>query len=417
MSLRITKILACWSLLVCTRFFTFQATAEDWPQWRGPRRDGTSPGKPWPAQLQDDSLQQLARIPLGPSYSGPIISQGILVTTATQNRKTEHVYAYDVTTGKELWTAQWEGSLRVPFFAASNGDWIRATPAADAERVYVAGMCDRLVCLTLATGKKVWELDFVAKFKTPLPSFGFVSSPLLVDEALYVQAGGSVFKLNKRTGEVLWRTLEDGGGMWGSAFSSPVMVDLVGRQQLVVQTREKLAGVDPETGAVLWSEKIPAFRGMNILTPVQLGNQLFTSSYGGKSLLLNLSLQSDKIAVSEAWTNKTQGYMSSPIRVGDHLYLHLRNQRCTCIDLKTGKETWTTQPFGKYWSMILREDKILALDERGELNLLQVNPEKFQSLGMKRMNSNNTWGHLAAADDFLAVRELEALSIYRWAGK
>src|SRR5690606_1412577 len=92
-------------------------------------------------------------------------------------------------------------------------------------------------------------------------------------------------RLEKATGRVVWRVLDDGGGMSGSAFSSPVLATLAGRRQLVVQTRTKLCGVDPESGDLLWSKAVPAFRGMNILTPTVIGNTLFTSTYGGKTFL------------------------------------------------------------------------------------------------------------------------------------
>src|SRR6185503_1261440 len=123
----------------------------------------------------------------------------------------EVVRALDCASGRELWHAEWEGALSVPFFAKSNGDWIRATPACDGQRLYVAGMRDVLVCLDAANGQELWRIDFVEKYKSPLPAFGFVSSPLVDDDSVYVQAGGGVVKLDKLTGEPRWRSFEDGG--------------------------------------------------------------------------------------------------------------------------------------------------------------------------------------------------------------
>ncbi len=114
---------------------------------------------------------------------------------------------------------------------------------------------------------------FPRQFKTALPSFGFVCSPLVDGNDLYVQAGASVVKLNKTDGKVLWRSLKEEGGMMGSAFSSPVIASLAGKRQLVVQTRQELAGLDLETGDILWQQKVPAFRGMNILTPAFIWRQ------------------------------------------------------------------------------------------------------------------------------------------------
>jgi outer membrane protein assembly factor BamB len=131
-----------------------------------------------------------------------------------------------------------------------------------------------------------------------VPDFGFVCSPLVDAEAVYVQAGASFVKLNKRTGEVIWRTLQDQGGMWGSVFSSPVFATLAGQRQLVVQTRAKLAGVDPAEGKVLWEQPVEAFRGMNILTPVVHEDILFSSTYGGKTIGFKVTQAAGKFALS-----------------------------------------------------------------------------------------------------------------------
>jgi outer membrane protein assembly factor BamB len=308
--------------------------------------------------------------------------------------------------------------MSVPFFAGANGDWIRATPAFDGESLFVAGMRDVLVCLDTASGRERWRVDFVERFKSPLPTFGFASSPLVDGEHVYVQAGGSFVKLSKRNGETVWRSLEDGGGMNGSAFSSPFKATIAGQTQLLVQTRERLAGVDEATGQELWSQKIEAFRGMNILTPVVVGDAIFTSSYGGKSWLFDLAHSGDatdkKMAVTERWQNKTQGYMSTPVVIDGHVYTHLKNQRFACIELATGKECWVTTPFGKYWSLVAQGSKILALDERGELLLINANPEKFELIGQRHVSDSPTWAHLAACGNEVFVRDLKGLTVYRW---
>lgn len=385
-----------------------------WPQWRGPSRDGQWTGPAWPDRLSKDSLQLLWRQPLGPSYSGPIVAEDTVFTTETKNKEAEVVYALDRKTGKERWRAEWKGAMTVPFFAASNGSWIRSTPAYDGERLYVAGMRDVLVCLDAKTGKEAWRVDFVKELKTPLPDFGFVCSPLLDGDAVYVQAGASVAKLDKKTGKLIWRALSDKGGMLGSAFSSPVIATLSGKRQLIVQGREKLAGLDLQTGDVLWSQVVPSFRGMNILTPLVVGDAIFTSSYGNKSWLYKVALEKDRFTVAEGWTNNAAGYMSSPVVFGNHAYLHLQNQRFTCIDLKTGERTWTSEPFGKYCSLVAQQDRILALDQRGMLLLIRANPRQFELLDSQKISDAETWAHVAVCDNELYVRELNALAVYRW---
>jgi outer membrane protein assembly factor BamB len=273
-------------------------------------------------------------------------------------------------------------------------------------------MRDVLVCLDANDGQEVWRIDFVKQFESALPSFGFVCSPLVVGEHLFVQAGACLAKLDKHTGEVLWRSLEDRGGMNGSVFSSPALGVLNGAAQLLVQTRTTLAGVDVESGAVLWSQEIPAFRGMNILTPTTYNDGVFTSSYGGKSLMFGFE---DGETV-ERWQNKAQGYMSTPIIIDGHAYLHLRNQRFTCIDLDTGETKWKSKPYGKYCSLVANGNQILALDQRGILLLIEASPEEFRLISEKQLSDEETWAHLGVVGNQLFVRELEAMSVYRWNG-
>jgi outer membrane protein assembly factor BamB len=387
----------------------------DWNQWRGPSRDGRTTGPAWPESLDADHLKRLWRVELGPSYSGPLVVGDLVYVTETKDRKRERVHALDRTTGKERWRTEWDGSLVVPFFAWRNGSWIRSTPAHDGERLYVAGIRDVLVCLDAAKGNELWRVDFVQRYGTPLPAFGFVSSPLVVGDALYVQAANSCVKLDKKTGKELWRTMKDGGGGYGSAFSSPVLATVAGKPQLLVQARERLAGVDPETGEVLWSKPIPAERGMNILTPIVHRDGLFTTAYGGKALRLDVAAKDGKFEVAETWDLKLQGYMTTPVVIDGHAYLLLRNRRACCIDLERGKATWTTdERFGEYWNLVSRGDRILALDQRGELLLFKANPQQFDLVDRRKISDEETWAHLAVVGDQLFVRELNAIAAYQW---
>jgi outer membrane protein assembly factor BamB len=302
----------------------------------------------------------------------------------------------------------------VPFFAASNGSWIRSTPCVDEGRVYVAGMRDVLVCLDAGSGREIWRTDFMQALESPLPSFGFVSSPLVIGGHVYVQAGSGFVKLDKATGRIVWRVLEDGGGMSGSAFSSPFPTTLGGVPQILVQTRDALAGVDPAKGTVLWKTPVEAFRGMNIVTPTVSDGRVFTTSYGGGSFLFTVDPARTEKPVEQVWRNKVQGYMSTPIVVGGHAFVHLRNQRFACLDLATGKEAWITTPFGRYWSMVAQGDRILALDETGDLRLIRATPERYAPLGEAKVAEKESWAHLAVIGDELYVRDLEGITAWSW---
>ncbi|MCX6913692.1 MAG: PQQ-binding-like beta-propeller repeat protein [Verrucomicrobia bacterium] len=387
----------------------------DWPQWRGPTRDGQVRDAAWPSSLSTNNLTQSWRVELGPSYSGPIVSGGLVFTTETVNKKTEVVRAFDRATGKQAWQVEWEGSISVPFFAKSSGDWIRSTPACDGESLFVAGMRDMLVCLDARTGQERWRFDFVKKLAAPVPDFGFVCSPLVDGEAVYVQAGAGFAKLNKQTGALLWHTLKDQGGMFGSAFSSPIIAELCGKRQLIVQTREQLAGVDLASGSPLWTQHVAATRGMNILTPVPFGDGVFTSAYGGKTWFFRVSREGEAFKVAPAWSHKAQGYMCTPVVINGVAYEQLRSQHVMAVDLNTGKELWTTgESFGKYWSLVANGDRILALDQRGWLYLFNANPDKFDLVDKRKIADAETWAHLGVAGDQLFIRELKALAVWRW---
>jgi outer membrane protein assembly factor BamB len=389
-----------------------------WPQWRGPSRDGKVEGPTWPERLQGKALHLLRRVELGPSYSGPIVAPDRVFVTETRDKTEEVVRALDRRTGKELWQVYWKGAVTVPAYARVNGEWIRSTPAYDGEAVYVGGMRDVLVCLEAKDGRERWRVDFPAQFKTAVPILGLVSSPLVDGEAVYIVASAALVKLDKRSGKILWRSVEDKdkSDAYASAVSSPVMATLAGKRQVLVQNRKTLAGVLPDTGEVLWRREVPSFRGTNIITPTLYGDHsVITSAFGGRTFRFEIAAKGSALQVRTAWDNPAQGYISSPLVIDDHLYMHLRNQRFTCLDLRTGKECWITSgAFGKYWSMVARKDRILALDQRGILYLIRANPEKFDLLDQRQLTDVETWAHLAICGDELYIRELNALSIYRW---
>jgi len=392
--------------------------AESWDQWRGPHRDGRISGAKWPAGLDEARLKKRWQLPLGPSYSGPVMNAERVFITETVDKKREQVTALRRSDGSVVWKRDWEGAMSVPFFARSNGDWIRATPALDGDTLYVAGMRDVLVALNITDGSERWRLDFVKRFGADLPTFGFVSSPLIDGDSVYVQAGGGVARLRKTDGQVVWHGARDGGGMMGSAFGSPVILTLAGKRQLVVQARTRLFGVALEDGAELWSIPVESFRGMNILTPTFAGkDRLFTAAYGGKTLGIDIRSENGAFRAVPAWEFKAQGYMTSPIIHEGHAYLQLRSQRALCIELATGAEKWTTsESFGKYWSMVSQGDRVLALDERGELILFKATPEKFDVLSRRKVAESDAWAHLAVDGSELYIRELKALSVWDWSG-
>ncbi len=385
----------------------------DWNQWRGPHRDGSVAGTKWPEKLT--GLKEKWRLPLGQSYSGPVTGGKFVFTTESQDKQFELLHAVDAASGRIAWTGKWEGYQTVPFFAARNGDWIRATPAVDGSSIYVAGMQDVLLSFDVNTGKENWRVNFPKQLKASGQSFGFITSPLVDGGFLYTHTGAGFVKVDCKSGNIIWRTLDDGGGMMGGSFSSPVFGTVAGQRQLLVQGRTDISGVDPESGKVLWAQPVKTFRGMNIFTPVLKGDRLFTSAYGGLTQAWDLTKQGETVKPVLAWEHKSEGYMSTPVVIRGKVFMHLRNQRLCCFDLATGSQHWVSeQKFGDYMSFVSQGDLILALDQKGILYMIRASPEKLEIIDQQKISNDECWAHLAVEGNTLYVRELKALAAFEW---
>ncbi|MEM9237190.1 MAG: PQQ-binding-like beta-propeller repeat protein, partial [Verrucomicrobiota bacterium] len=396
------------TLLIPTLFLAALAhgAVPDWPEWRGPTRDGQihQGAAAWPETLKTSNLKKQWSVELAEGYSSPIAHGERVFTVETRDKKSEIVRAFDRATGEQLWETSWEGSIKVPFYAARNGSWVRSTPACDGKLLYVGGMRDVLVAIDVTNGEVRWRTDFPKEEGTQRPQFGFVCSPMLGKDHLYVQTGAALRKVRKSDGKTVWKTLEDERAMFGEAFSSPVRASIGGRDQIVVQTRMALAGVDPEKGEVLWSVPVKAFRGMNILTPTPVGDHLFTASYGGGTFWYKVDTDGNKQSVKELWNDKLEGNMSSPVVVDGKVYLHGRDKRFHCLDPTAKKILWSTkETYGDYWSMVANEKRILALDDRGILMLIEADPESFQLKQQIEVSAKPTWAHLSVCGSELLI--------------
>ena len=405
---------------------------EDWTQWRGPNRDGVVVGKKWPADLKEQSLKLNWHVKLGSSYSGALLDKDTVYVTESVGPKKgvyefDTVQALDRVTGKVKWKQQWAGTGKwnVTWPGRVNGAWIRSTPALANDKLFVAGMHDCLLCLDAKTGKKLWEIDFPKKFKTPIPGFGCVCSPMVDGKFVYMQAGASFCKIEQASGKIIWRTMKDTGGLRGGGFSSPVITTLDGKRQILLQARTELTGIDINSGAVLWKKQVKSFRGMNILTPLPYENGVYTSTYRYGSFFYSIKKGNESWIADEKWKNgsKSSAYMASPVLYGGHAYLLIQDGNFACYNLKTGKECWRSEKrfgsgrHGMYMSLVRQGDRILGLDQGGNLHLIKASPKEFQLIDSRKVSEQPTWAHLAVSGDQVAVRELNGIALYDWKTK
>jgi outer membrane protein assembly factor BamB len=410
MKIIFTRLALVFLIIQCS-----YANTPTWEQWRGPNRNGIFEDQSfeWPSNLK--GVKKLWHKPISEGYSSPIITDEIVFTVETKAKADEIVRAFDRKSGKQLWEKSWKGSMKVPFFARKNGSWVRSTPVYDKGTLYIGGIRDILVALDGQTGEEKWRVDFVEREKSTVPTFGFVSSPVIDQDFLYVQAGAQVVKLKCSDGSKVWGSMKDDRSMSGSAFSSPLIAEVGGKNQLLTQTREELAGLDLESGEVIWRYKVKAFRGMNILTPTVIGDTLFTSSYGGGSFLFTLSTDNQGMNVSKTWTNKIEGYMSSPIKRDGFIYMHGRDKKFHCINSQTGKTMWSSEKkYSDYASLVAKNDRILALTADGEMLMIETNPKEFKIIDSIKVSDQPTWAHLALCGNEIFIRELKGIAKFKW---
>jgi outer membrane protein assembly factor BamB len=372
----------------------------DWPQWRGPNRDGISQEKgllkTWPAGGPPRAWETVGA---GSGYSSVAVAGGKLFTLGASGDR-EYVFAYDAGSGKRLW-----GTAHGRRFGNDRGDGPRATPTIEGDRVYAFGASGDLTALEAATGKIVWTVNVLEKFGGSNIQWGLSESPLVLSDRILVNAGGrgaSILAVKKTDGSVIWRSENDEAG-----YSSAVIAQVGGRRQAVFFTGERALGVDVDSGKVLWSYNQVANRTANIATPIVRGNRVFLSSdYGTGSALLELSANG---AREVYFTRDMKNHHASSVLIGDYLY-GFDSAILTAMHFDTGKVAWQNRSVGK-GSVVFADDRLYLYSERGVVGLAEALPEKYVEHGRFEIKAGNlnTWAHPVVADGKLFLRDQDRI--------
>ena len=262
---------------------------DDWPQWRGARRDGVSAEtgllKEWPAGGPRLAWRVAGA---GDGYSSFSVAGGRLFTLGARGG-TEYVLAFDAASGKKLWEVA--NGRR---FSNDRGDGPRSTPTVDGDRVYVFGSSGDMTVLDAASGKVFWTQNLLQKYGGSNINWGLSESPLVLSDRILVTPGGrgaSIVALRKTDGSLIWKSQSDEPG-----YSSALLHPVGSVQQAIVFTAERALGIDVTDGRLLWSYNRVANRTANIATPIARGNRVFLSSdYGTGAALLALSADGNKV--------------------------------------------------------------------------------------------------------------------------
>ena len=404
--IRRSALFAGLAALLAGASVTIQAL-DDWPQWRGPRRDGVSAErgllKAWPESGPPLAWKATGA---GQGYSSFAVAGGRLYTLGARENR-EHVVAFDIASGKRVWDAP-HGQR----FSNDRGDGPRGTPTVDGTRVYAFGASGDLTALEAASGKVAWTVNVIRDFGGQNITWGLSESPLIVGDRIIVSPGGpgsSVVALNKADGKLIWKTEADRAG-----YSSAVLHELGGISEAIVFTGQRALGVNIANGRVLWSYDRVANRVANIATPIVRGDHVFLSSdYGTGAALLRLTAAGGGITAQEVYfTREMRNHHASSVLVGDHLY-GFSSAILTAMRFDNGEVAWRDRSVGK-GSLVHADDRLYLFSERGVVALAEASPEAYKEHGRFSLETGSlpTWSHPVVSNGKLFLRDQDTIYAY-----
>lgn len=374
------------------------AAPDDWPQYRGPNRDGAGAAPdigPWP----EDGPAEVWRRPIGAGFASLAVKGDRLFTSAVDQEE-ETLFCLDAGTGDEVWRL-----AMGPEFTEEFGDGPRSTPTVD-DRGLVYALSSRAVLFAVDSrdGTVIWSRDLHRQFGGSDYDRGYSSSPLVEGELLILNVGpeddGAVVALERTTGDVVWSS-ESGR----SAYSSPVAVTVDGQRQIVTAIGRGVIGLDPEDGALLWEHEWKTKYGLNIAMPVVLPDDriLLSSGYDQGAVLLEVSQDGGRWSAEPSWTQRLfRNHFSTSIYYQDLLF-GFDESNLKCLDAETGEPRWASRDFGK-GSLVRLGDILMVLSETGEVGLVRATGESFQELARARVLEGKCWTAPAVAGGRLFVR-------------
>ena len=413
--------------------------ADDWPEFRGEGRLGVWHETGLVEEFPAGGLKALWRIPIKAGYSGPAVADGRVFVTdfePTQGmRGTERALALDEATGRILWTQQWAADYAGIQWEVGPG----AMPTVDDDRVYVLGRSGVLSALRVETGEILWRKDYGEDYGVDRMrwgfDWGFASAPLVDGERLICFVGGSpdarVVAFDKMTGEEIWRALQSEADL---GVAQPIIIEAGGARQLIVWNPEEVASLDPVTGAVYWRQPYAVGGAMTVAVPVQVGSQLFfTTFYDGPMML---TLNQDRPGASVAWKGtsnseiRTEGLhavLATPIIDGGYIYGICSYGQLRCLNADTGERIWETQDATterRRWVsgfMVRNGNRVLINNDRGELIIARLSPSGYEEIsrthlitptsppGNRRELRSVSWVHPAYANKHVYMRNDEEI--------
>jgi outer membrane protein assembly factor BamB len=381
------------------------ATGADWPQWRGPNRDGSvSAALPdqWPA-----ALTKRWEIPVGAGHASPVVSGNRVVVIARQGDE-EIVRALDLSSGREIWRAAYPAPYVVSSAAHLHGPGPKSTPAIAGGRAFTLGISGILSAFDLASGTLIWR----APAPSVLPDYGTATSPLVDGDSVIAHLGGyekgAVTSFDAATGKPRWQWTGD-----GPAYGSPIIATFDGVRQVIAQTQKFLVGLEASSGAPLWHLPFTTDFDQNAFTPVVFQDLLINAGIDWPLTAIRPKLDGGKWTIETVWANpQTPMFMSSPVIVGGTIYgLTTRSLgQFVAIDAGSGKTLWNTKGReGENASMLGSRSWLLASTTDGTLVVARANPQKYDEVRRYPIAQSPVWAHPAITASSIIVKDVETV--------
>jgi outer membrane protein assembly factor BamB len=375
-----------------------------WTDFRGPQRDGHYRQQPIRTDWPSDGLKPMWKEPVGGGYASLVIANG-RAFTIEQRGSEEVVAAYDVMTGRELWTNTWTAAFR----ETMGGDGPRATPTWADGRVYALGAEGELRAIEDSTGRTVWRTNILRDAGARNLQWGMSASPLIVNETVVVLPGGpngqSIVAYDRAGGKRAWSAQGD-----QQAYSSPMLVTLGGVQQILVFSASRLMGLAPDGSKVLWEYPWKTQFDINASQPLVVGdNRVFLSTgYGTGAAVIEVSGDG---SVREVWRNiRMKNQFTSSVLHDGYIY-GLDENILACVDAATGDLKWKGGRYG-YGQVVLASGHLIVLTEDGNLALVRATPERHEERVRFPAIEGKTWNHPAMSDGVLLVRNLAEMAAF-----
>ena len=423
----------CLHCLILSTALT-NVSAEDWPQWRGPNRDGVWSETGIVKRFDSPKLEAVWRTPISAGYSGPTVADGrvFISDRVTKPQQQERIICLSESTGEQLWQVAYDCRYTISYTAGP-----RACITIDGQHAYALGAMGHLHCLDVETGAIVWKRDLESELKVDLPIWGIAAAPLIYKDLLILQIGGDgacVAALDRKTGETEWTALDDRAG-----YSAPVLTRQGDHDVVAVWTGDSVSGLAPASGEVYWRVPFPSRRmPIGIATPIIHKQDLFVTSFYDGSLMIRLSTDGDgkpnatkqwhKVGKSEKDTLALQSIISTPIRLGDHIYGVDSYGELRCITAVDGTRIWedlTAVPKVRWGTIhfVQNGDRTFMFNELGELLIGKLSPKGFEEIDRTKLISPTKpqlprrdgvcWSHPAFANGHVFVRNDEEIACFR----